>query len=233
MISEKAFAAKYTSFWNEILPRGDAFMKMLNLSCDRFNVPIDSKLKVDRNKKAFINELSFRMFKHNISHPTTPTSREELIEKTKIYISKLSDREDFRKITVYPEEVKEAENLSQALSRYFGKDEIKKLEFWPRFKGCGIINSCKGDILLSNKLIEVKAGDRTFRLVDLRQVITYLSLNYSSKERSIDELALVNPRTGLHFTRPVSNIVKICTGRNPVDVFSDIIEFMTFEINSK
>ena len=130
------------------------------------------------------------------------------------------------------EEIEEAESLSLALAQCFSGTDLNKLRFWPVFKGCGRINSCKGDIISNDKLVEVKAGDRHFRITDVRQVIAYLAMNSISKQYEIQHIALVNPRKGLFFETTVEDLIKNCSQRKPVDVFGDIIDFLSSEVVS-
>jgi hypothetical protein len=62
MISERKFANSYASLWNQLLPTADAFVRRMNLASERFSRPIVAVSK-DRDKRAVINELAFRLFK--------------------------------------------------------------------------------------------------------------------------------------------------------------------------
>ena len=127
-------------------------------------------------------------------------------------------------------ELEEALDLAISLSSFFETSNLSSLQFWPTFNGCGCIHKCKGDILYGNTLVEVKAGDRNFRINDIRQVVIYLALNFSSQQYSIKNIELINPRTGLFFQSSVKTIIKECSGKMPVDIFSDIVEFISNEV---
>jgi hypothetical protein len=129
--------------------------------------------------------------------------------------------------------VAESEMLADSLSMYFGRTDLSAVKFWPVFKGCGQLDACRADIISGCNLIEVKAGERNFKITDVRQVITYLSLNFNSGQYPIMEIALVNPRTGLKFECGVDMLIELSSGRKAVDVFSDIIEFISAETGSK
>jgi len=90
-----------------------------------------------------------------------------------------------------------------------------------------------GKLLLHAYAQVSKAGDRNFKISDLRQLITYLSLNFNSKQFQINNIALVNPRTGLKYEATIPFLIESCSGRKPVDVFSDIVDFVSTEIKSK
>ncbi|MBI2265693.1 MAG: hypothetical protein HYU64_11050, partial [Armatimonadetes bacterium] len=116
---------------------------------------------------------------------------------------------------------------------FFNKADLTAIFFWPLLKGCGQLDACRADVIYKNKLVEVKAGDRHFRITDLRQIITYLALNFCSKQFQLANIALVNPRTGKAFECSIDTLVEACSGRKPVDVFSDIVDFVSTEVVSR
>ncbi|MGM0656330.1 MAG: hypothetical protein ACQETR_13580 [Thermodesulfobacteriota bacterium] len=232
MISERKFSNSFSSFWNELLPTADSFVRRMNLSCDRYCLPTESPFEINRDKRAVINELSFRLFK-NLAQGKELSIKDkmELSAKVSCYIEKLAKNIKIDQ-PISQEELDEAESLSFSLKSYFSKVDLPKLQFWPSFRGCGRIHACKGDIISNEKLIEVKAGDRHFRITDIRQIITYLSLNSISKQYAIHQVALVNPRKGLSFETTVDTLIEDCSRRKPVDLFGDIIDFLSTEIIS-
>jgi len=232
MISERKFSNSFLSFWNELLPTADSFVRRMNLSLDRYCQPTESMVLTDRDRRSVINELSFRLFM-NLSKGKKLSSNEKLELSIKVsnYIEKLAPNINIV-LPISQEELNEAESLSSSLTAYFSSREIRVLKFWPAFRGCGRIHACKGDIISNHKLIEVKAGDRHFRITDIRQLITYLSLNSISKQYVIEKIALVNPRNGLSFETTVEFLIEDCSRRKPVDVFGDIIDFLSTEVIS-
>jgi len=233
MISERKFSSSYSSFWNQLLPTSDSFIRRLNLVCDRFAKPIDSSLPVDRDKRAVINELAFRIFREKVISSKIGSDKILSLEKeVRLYIEKLAP--SIKKLSSLSKaHIKEAENIADSLSTYFYKCDFSKIIFWPYFKGCGQLDACNADIIYKNKLIEVKAGDRHFRISDLRQIITYLSLNFYSQQYHLANISLVNPRTGKEFECTTDTLIESCSGRKSVDVFSDIIDYLSTDVRSK
>ncbi len=232
MISERKFANSFSSFWNELLPIADTFVRRINLSLDRFYLPFESTLESNRDIRAVINELSFRLFINMTKkNELSKTDTEVLINEVINYIKRLATNIVIDK-PLSSEEYLEAQSLSYSLSNYFTNKEYGSLSFWPTFRGCGKLHACKGDILCNKTLIEVKAGDRLFRVTDIRQIIIYLSLNSISKQYNIENVALVNPRKGLAYKLSVDSLIRDCSRRKPVDVFGDIIDFLSAEILS-
>jgi len=233
MISERKFSNSYSSFWNQLLPTADSFVRRLNLASERFTKPLYSAIPINRNKRAVINELAFRLFKEKTICDKISLSKIILLEKNvRAYIERLAP--SIKKIrALSKEELLEAQKIADSLSAYFYKHDFKAITFWPLFKGCGQLDACKADIIYKKKLIEVKAGERHFRITDLRQIITYLSLNFYSQQYRIENIALVNPRTGKEFECAIDPLIESCSGRKSVDVFSDVIDFISTEVESK
>ncbi|MBU5613224.1 hypothetical protein [Geomonas azotofigens] len=232
MISERKFSNSYSSFWNQLLPTADSFVRHLNLSSNRFNLPVLSSGQVDRDRRAVINELAFRLFKEkSISGKVASGKFSSIEENVRAYIQRLAQ-------SINPidplsnKELSEAKKIANSLSRYFYGADFSNIVFWPLFKGCGQLDSCKADIIYLDRLVEVKAGDRHFKTNDLRQIITYLALNFYSMQYQIENIALVNPRTGLKFECTVDELIESCSGTKAVDVFSDVIAFVSTEVGS-
>jgi hypothetical protein len=100
-----------------------------------------------------------------------------------------------------------AENLLRLVGRLGGG-----AEFGPLFPGCGYVSSCVGDVLVGTCLVEVKAVNRGFRSEHLRQLVTYLVLNYTAHSYVIDSVALANPRDGMGYFIPVETLVRRIAG---------------------
>lgn len=232
MISEREFACEFTSFWKTIIPLGDVFVKQLNLCCDRFSPPIASSLS-GQEERAVINELSFRLFKGEALGILDETNRINIAKDVIRYISNISSSPSKLSSDDMSVIIAEADNLSKALSSYLQGEDFKSIIFNPVFAGCGRVDICQGDMFYKNKLVEIKAGGRNFRLLDIKQVITYLTLNFSSKQYDIQHVAFVNPRQGLAFEMSVAGLIESCSGRKPVDIFLEIIDFISFDQNSK
>jgi hypothetical protein len=233
MISERKFSSSYSSFWNQLLPIADSFVRRLNLECERFAEPIESAITVDRDRRAVINELGFRLFKEKaISGEISSDKLISIEQNVRAYIERLAPR--VNKLTALSKaELIESEKLAASLSLYFDKPDFSTIQFWPLFKGCGQLDACKADIIYDTKLIEVKAGARHFRITDIRQIITYLALNFYSQQYQLANIALVNPRTGKEYECTIDTLIESCSGRKPVDIFSDVIDFVSTEEGSR
>ena len=218
-----------------MLPRGDAFLRRVNGTYTQYSSEICSLSHADRDRRSIINELGFRLFleiweKRDITNQQI----HDLANDVKKYISEIARRED--DVILMPpsaEEIRESKDIAKSISKFFSRFKGDPLLFWPEFPGCGIIQKCKGDILKGNTLIEVKAGDRTFRITDLRQVLTYCCLSFASRKYDLCSVILLNPRRGVFYETSIDELVKACAGVSAIDFFTDMVAFISMEGNSK
>ncbi len=235
MISERKFISTYTSFWNQTLPWADTLLRVINGTFTKYCQEISSTETSDSDRRAIINELGFRLFQIQCStYIITEEHLNRTAEEVRQYIKHLSPRTDSsidKKVSA--DEIIEAKVISQSLGIYFNDDLPGDLKFWPSFPGCGMIQEVQGDIINKKTLIEVKGGDRTFRITDIRQIITYLALNFSSKSYDLDQFTLLNPRRGTYYTSNIMDFVGLASGTTPIDLFCTIIDFLSSETHSR
>jgi len=93
----------------------------------------------------------------------------------------------------------------------------------PVFPGCGFIDTCSGDVLVSTTLFEVKAGDRLFRSIDVRQLVTYAALNLVSRPHEICKLGLFNPRVGIRAALDINELCFEVSGKDAITLLSEIV----------
>jgi hypothetical protein len=97
----------------------------------------------------------------------------------------------------------------------------------PAFPGCGWVSDAEGDVLNGFTLYEVKAGERHFRLADIRQILCYCALDFSSKRYGIQEVVLINPRTGTLIREDLNSLCRKISGTGSADVLSEIISYIS------
>jgi len=235
MISEHRFAHSYTSFWNQVLPRVDSYLRRVNCVSQRYDNEIPFRISGHRDRRGIVNELGFRLFAESATcGPISDDRAKALAESVRQYVERLSNATDgAAKEPVDEQEINESMVIAGSLSHYFQSAPTSELVFWPQFPGCGILDAVKADILHGTELFEVKAGDRSFRVTDIRQVLVYCCLDFASKKYGVKTLVLLNPRRGTYFRTTVSELVRECSGTTSVDFFSTVIEFMSTEPNSK
>jgi hypothetical protein len=229
MISEKKFAGTYTTFWRELLPMGERFIRQQNMSLERFSPPLHSSLPP--HVRGIVNEMAFRLFCRYVNRRCKEfrdQDVQEAMDESISYIRRFRESREAITYMIEEEERTEAVDLATRLGVFVSdRREGENVISFPRFHGCGIIDSCEGDILLAKTLYEIKAGDRDFRLVDLRQVLIYCALNYARPIYEIDAIGLVNPRRGVFFVVSLEALCQELSGVPANDVCFTIVEFIS------
>ena len=232
MISERKFAEKFTSFWNDTLPRGAAVSRHINLQVNRFAKPLQSEIPGSR--RALVNELGFRLFVERIRDGQVMATAPELALAIEIgrtvaqflSIEMTSPPSDdvWDPNTV---EIEEAMILAHRLARFFLRYEAKaSILPEPHFAGCGLLESCQGDILAGSTLYEVKSGEASFRLADLRQVLSYCALNHAGRFYSITSVGFINPRLGIYSIVDIDALARSAAGISADRLLFDITHFL-------
>jgi hypothetical protein len=124
-------------------------------------------------------------------------------------------------------DVLEAIQLARRTKQFFRTNGIDSLEVFPEFLGCGWLSSCAGDVYAQGTLYEIKAGDRAFRSIDLRQLLTYCALNFAAKKYDIADVCLLNPREGTFAQFDLNALCGALAGRSAVEVLGDIVEYVS------
>lgn len=107
-----------------------------------------------------------------------------------------------------------------------------RLKVRPLFPGCGILNSAEGDIFYSGTLVEIKAGQRNFSILDIRQLYISLALNQFYNRYNILFIELFNPRTGLLWRENKEIVSQNISGNSTIEIITEIINHVTSETNS-
>lgn len=233
MISEKKFATAYTSFWQQNLPMADAFIRRVNLDYERYLTPLKSYIRPQR--RALVNEIAFRLFidtltNTEVKHNKYESILDKICHEATQYIARLRGSTDMNFEEPSAHEKGEAVTIADRLGYFFSeRPPMGSILGSPAFPGCGIVQQCRADILAGTTLFEVKAGERDFRLVDFRQLIVYCALNYSAARYQIENVGVINPRVGVFFIIDVEYLVRSTAGISPVELFTEIIRFLTSE----
>lgn len=219
------------------MPLGDSFVRFMNSSLVRFNIPRESELKPSRN--SLISELSFRLFGAAITTgfdywhaPIEDPILGGMVHEVVDYISRLDP-----KITIAvmsDAEIVEAKHWARSL-RFFLINMCpgQSISIQPRFYGCGIIDQCEGDMLIGTTLWELKNVERDFRLADLKQLLTYCALNYASQQYQIESVGLVNARQGLCFTINLTSLAVMASAMSESELLGEIVRYITMDAPSR
>ena len=230
MISEKQFAVSHGAFWHQLLPMAEEYVRTRNRAPGCFASPLESALATDT--RGVVNELGFRLFVAGVDHKRRVDALPDDVVKACIrdglrHIRSL--REHGRAPVKAPtkEHVREAVSLAERLVLFFSKAVRRPLAAFPVFPGCGWLDECAGDLLAEKTLFEVKAGERTFRSIDLRQVLAYCALDFASKTHGIGSVCLVNPRLGIFLHNTLEQLCQDLAGRSASEVLGEIVEYVS------
>lgn len=233
MISELTFVRSYNTFWKSLFPGGEDYVRLINSALgERFAKPL--AFNDIPHRRALINGISFSLFElHTLNEEETDnidrlTSDNPLLKKVLLKEKKaLSNLRFGNKLSskINGEELKVIKSISKRLIEQYSRRHQLKVR--PHFKGCGIIFEANGDIVYNTTLSEVKAGERNFNIQDIRQIYVYLALNHESKELKLTQMELCNPRTGMIWCEYIDDVSDNIAGRSTIEVYSEIINFIS------
>lgn len=236
MISEVTFSKKFTAFWNQILPNSKNYIRLINAGLiERVYEPLTPARR--KNNTALINVLSFELVKavttnqlsiDNVSNKYFFKSDEFkfILELSMTFLSRFSYGNNVD-LPLEHDEINEVLVLYKAIyTRYVANS--KNIQVEPEFSGCGFINQANGDIASDQTLIELKSGERSFSVMDLRQVLTYCTLNHFMKTPLlIDKIELFNPRMGIAYSEDIESFCQNVSALSSLELFSEVQKFIT------
>lgn len=239
MISEKQFANEISGFWAETLPfLTPQVVAEMNLNRSTMGDGRKGWMKPlakpgHNSNNDVVAETAFGLFAESLrtGTPVTLLSQDSAILQ-RVEIDAMGRigglrREAGVQARRLSSNTNEAVILATRLETYFEDYPDESIVIQPRFKGCGILDSCYGDILARKSLCELKMVDRNLRSADIRQVLVYCALNYRSGQYSIDTVTILNPRRGLEFSFPVEELAERVSGQNASGLFHHITTFLS------
>lgn len=220
MISERLFSRGYSSFWKDLLPFSEAFVRGVNGGWDKVDKDASASSSIER---AVANEGAVRLYRDICSgaHPTPELAMAAIREAAEWIGCSSMSIEDWC--------IDEVQLMAMRLKTKYGKQD---LVFSPSFLGCGVLGACQADILKRSTLIEVKSGHRTFRSPDFRQILTYAALNHSAPRYSIDSMSLYNARLDRAIDMSLDELCLQLAGDSPMEIFARIVEFAATGVES-
>jgi hypothetical protein len=239
MISEKQFATEFSGFWAETLPfLTPQAIAELNLNGTAMGDGRREWMKPlagsgDNSNNDVIAETAFGLFVEALQSDV-PISKlvedatlvQRIEESAKNRVVGLR-RDVVGRVRSSQPRTSEAIDLSTRLETYFKDYPFDSILIQPMFKGCGILDSCYGDILARKSLCEMKIVDRNLRSADIRQVLAYCALNYRSSQYEIESVTILNPRRGLEFFFVVEELAERASGKNASELFHHITTFLS------
>ena len=232
MISETTLATSYTSFWKGLTPNSERFIRRLNLNLERYSRPIKSEASPER--RAFINEAGFRLFARTYGKKIPRESnltalKTEIFDGVRTYLRRFSGVAEEDLTAPTEEELLEVEIICDSIGTFVRRRTLRgeAINVAPRFKGCGILDASEGDLLIADTLFEIKAGDRSFRATDIRQLLIYCALNSINHMYQINRIGCLNPRTGTYFEVDLDTLGIEMSSKSSVELLSDILYFVS------
>lgn len=230
MISAEDLAARHTSFWHATTPLLDGMVRTLNTHPRRYATPMQS----DRwsHRRAYIAEVAFanfRLARIPRSVPQTQVDRE-----ARDRVAALVGRESASLGLLTNAERHEVLQLTDRLESFVRRRARRqRVEVDPEFPGCGVVGPALGDVLLCGVLYEVKAVARTFRAIDIRQLLVYGALDFARPERRVARVGLVNPLQGMWEEWDLDNLCLAVAGLPASEVFRRVITYMASDLDDQ
>ncbi|MDQ7096849.1 hypothetical protein REC12_24965 [Desulfosporosinus sp. PR] len=241
MISEKFFIKNYGSFWKSIFPLANIFIKSVLLECP--NKGNELSLTTIGRRLSFVSHIGYLLFSQVALKNITRTKIDSLTIVNSWYQSlekigqnqfeKYADDEQDINDRLNTKELDDAKEIFERLYNQFCNNMQQEIHISPKFNGCGIIDDCYGDLLIGDILYEIKTVNRNFNIQDFRQLITYSSLNYASKQYSIKKIGLYNPRYDTHYMIELETFAATISGNNFSNICWEIINYISTEQLSK
>ncbi len=243
MISETYFAGKYTSFWRDLLPGKNRYIRyVVNNDVEKVEPPLES---IDvPSSRGLINYIAFKLSVKSLTKEIDYGALEAFAENSKLFESVFEESKTFieyfgetQDITydIASEEILLIKNMAKRIYRRYVVKVEEGCRFLPEplFQGCGIINSANGDLIIDNVLIEIKAGKRKFSVNDIKQVLIYATLHsLDNKYGTLSSFELYNPREGLCFCDSFTNLCNELACASPQEIYSEIKRYVIDTLNS-
>lgn len=226
MITEKQFALGFSGFWQSLLPMMENHIRSTNERLQRFARPMVSSAPTATH--GLVSELAFRMFVTSAHEklPVEDLSSDQIRACVEAATSHIRGMRQLSRTPVpdpRPNEIAEATLLAERHALFFKRAD--ELILMPTFPGCGWLMECSGDVISDSMLYEVKAGQRGFRSLDVRQTLIYCALNFAAKQHDIASVCLVNPRLGVFIEEDLEDLCLSLSGAPAVEVLAAIVEY--------
>ncbi|MEV6286484.1 hypothetical protein [Kribbella sp. NPDC051770] len=219
MISVAHFC-RQTSIWRDVAPMLELVVRWLNTQVVNVGFPVAEISRPSR--RALISETAFLLAANG--YESIPTALAEEFERdARRFLSQLP-RGDASAQRLESVEWREVAGLLANIDRWTA--QLSSPQFQPEIPGCGVVDAAVADIRTLTTLIEVKAVNRQFRAMDMRQVLTYCALLHAS-ERAPSHVSLLNPRLGRVVTVELAVVAAGASGLGAIELLEDLVQRMT------
>jgi len=146
--SPEAFARGNGSYWNEITPRLESYVRSQMLVVDRFAPPLE--LKSSPRRHALVSELAFEQFaaeREGLVSARPARIADVVVEAVIARLREFADS-PAKVRRPSPLERREAWSLRRRLLRFVAHDmQVREVRVKPVIPGCGSLRSAEGDLL--------------------------------------------------------------------------------------
>ena len=238
MIGEKIFIKRYQIFWKTLFPMSKHFLDRVKFHCENNSTFLN--FNTLNLRWSFVSEIAFMIFVDIVEKANDKEVYKEYILESPKYknIEKkvkdkflLFDNVNRTPKSLSEDELNDAIRMAMLMDNHF--NDKNSLITMPYFKGCGLIDECFGDVIMGDTLYEIKSVSGNFIMEHFKQVFVYFALNYISKNYSLKNIAIYNPRKDLCFKIPIQQFAVVIAGKSYVDLISDFERFITAEYSSK
>jgi hypothetical protein len=217
----------FTSFWNDTIPFCDAVVTEINKRlCASFASPLQST--TSKNRHALVNEVGFELFRASLGIAggvrvmvRRSVELDHVMASVRERLARFTGAEPSPCSSV---EVQDAVELAVRLETFFAPRAGLKTRL--PLAGCGWLPECEADVWADCTLYEIKAGDRPFRGIDIRQLLVYSALNSESRQYELERLCLVNPRHGKYYDVGLDDLCVRAAGTGRYEVINGIINLL-------
>ncbi|MDO6443606.1 hypothetical protein [Marinobacter sp. 2_MG-2023] len=235
MISETTFAKKFTSFWVQLLPNANNYIRLVNGAMVKSLYTPERPVRGEN--VALCNTIAFEIFRLEQKGAVDVSDiKSGVFFSNKLFFElaqqcvdslRVFSHGSAMKLPLSKAELDDVKSIAVHMVEYF-PPRSRYLVFDPGFDGLGFLNGAEGDILFRDALVEVKAGYRNFSVNDIRQLLVYLTLNhYSQSPHEINRVELYNPRMGSVFEANVHQLCDDISALQPSDLYHEILLFVT------
>lgn len=241
MISERSFAASFSSFWTELLPMlTPSFVSIVNNGYkkslkDEYGMPINSVQKhPDIEDASIVSEFAFYLAqislnkKFNIEEVFSNEKLREQAEYSALrIIAQYEGTSKYQRKSLTKAELNEGMILALNYQNFL-KDRGKgqRIDFNPTILGAGFLAKCTADLSIGDTLFEIKTVNRNLASKDIRQLIVYLALQSVTGDRRWLKAGFLNPRKAVYHEFFVDDIIYRMSGRSAIEVFQDLITYI-------
>jgi hypothetical protein len=237
MISERRLAKSYGSFWRVAAPTMELFVRRCNLDWyEREFKPIASPLAPAR--RATINLLAFEIFHASAEKTSGAPADPSLPQRAWINVQPLFEGAEAYETALLAARLEpwmitgaeraEAVELARRMWLYFLQSGNRLFRTKPVFPGCGILMTCRGDVLIEpSTIVEMKDGDRPFRSYVFRQLALYAALLFNATGSLPEELRVLNSRTGVSVAMSTEDFSRQVAGQSASNFLYEIIRMLS------